>query len=227
MPEPEVANRRPLSFRNWKIFEKLAARLARAGVKPNTISVASMVFAGAAAACLVATAQVVDGSPTQRVLWIAAGLLIQMRLIANLLDGMVAIEGGIESPLGELFNEVPDRVSDTAILVAAGYAAGSDPRLGFAAAIVALFVAYVRAMGASVGVGQQFLGLMAKQQRMAILTATGLLHGLLPVVWTCFGQDRCGLMVPALALIIAGGVGTSARRLMRIALLMKQAAGQR
>ena len=48
-----------------------------------------------------------------------------LSLLANLLDGMVAMGRGVASPVGELFNEVADRVSDTAILLGLGWAAGN------------------------------------------------------------------------------------------------------
>ena len=72
---------------------------------------------------------------------------IAVRALGNLLDGMVAEGSGKASPFGELFNEIPDRVSDMAILVGAGYAAGGNPMLGFVVALTAVFVAYVRAEG--------------------------------------------------------------------------------
>ena len=78
-----------------------------------------------------------------RWLWLAAAVFIQLRLIANLLDGMVAVEGRKGGPTGDLWNEAPDRISDAAIFIGAGYAAGSASVLGFAAALVAVFVAYV------------------------------------------------------------------------------------
>ena len=77
--------------------------------------------------------------------WLAAAVLVQLRLLANLLDGMVAIEAAQASRVGELFNEVPDRVSDAATLVGLGFAVGSVPLLGFLAAILAILVAYIRA----------------------------------------------------------------------------------
>ena len=55
----------------------------------------------------------------------------RLRLLANLLDGMVAIGRGIASPVGELFNEVPDRVSDTAVLLGLGVAGGERWRWGW------------------------------------------------------------------------------------------------
>ena len=55
---------------------------------------------------------------------------------------------------GNRYNEVPDRIADLIILIAAGFAVGGSPTVGLLAAVVAVFVAYVRTMGASVGVGQ-------------------------------------------------------------------------
>jgi phosphatidylglycerophosphate synthase len=70
---------------------------------------------------------------------------VQLRLLCNLLDGLVAIEGGRGSATGELFNELPDRVSDVLALVAAGYAVtwvAWAPELGWAAALAAVLTAY-------------------------------------------------------------------------------------
>ena len=50
---------------------------------------------------------------------------------------MVAVEGGFRTKTGELFNEFPDRVSDTLVLLGAGYAgAPYGPTLGWAAALL-------------------------------------------------------------------------------------------
>ena len=223
MTNPESSNRRPIAVRRWSLFEKLSAQLATAGVTPNAISVSSMVFGCGAGICLVLTSRTEAFSLAHRACWLSAAALVQMRLIANLLDGMVAIEGGKRSAVGELYNEVPDRVSDTAILVGAGYAFGAASWLGYPAALVALFVAYVRAIGASVGAGQAFVGPMAKQQRMATITLTAVLLGLLPEAWMPTYDGQYGLMALALLLIILGGVATSIRRLQRIASFMKQA----
>jgi len=46
---------------------------------------------------------------------------IQGRLLCNMLDGMVAIEGGRQTKSGEIFNDLPDRVADAVIFVCAGY----------------------------------------------------------------------------------------------------------
>ena len=70
-----------------------------------------------------------------------------LRLLANMLDGMVAIETGKASPAGAMYNEVPDSVSDAAMFLGAGYALGGQPPLGYIAALLAVFLAYLRAQG--------------------------------------------------------------------------------
>jgi phosphatidylglycerophosphate synthase len=97
-------------------------------------------------------------------------LCVQARLLCNLLDGMVAIEGKRQSATGALYNEIPDRVADSLFIVALGYAVG-QPELGWFGALAAAVTAYIRVLGGSLGLPQDFRGPMAKPHRMAVLTA--------------------------------------------------------
>ena len=211
----EPTGRRPLKTREWPFFKNLASALARGGATPNAISCASIVCGCCAGAALAATSQ--TGGFSQSACWLAAAAGIQLRLIANLLDGMVAVEGRKGGPTGELWNEAPDRVSDAAIFIGAGYAAGSAPVLGFGAALVAVFVAYVRALGASVGAGQCFLGPQAKPQRMALMTGVCVLSALVPRYSTLIGELPLPALAIALWIVIVGGLVTAWRRLAFIA----------
>ncbi len=163
LEEPkEPSSRRPLTSRSTGWARFLAGVLIRSGASPNAISVISMLFAAGGAALLV---------------WLpnAMGLLataacVQLRLLCNLLDGMVAIEGKRQSPTGALYNEVPDRVADSLFIVALGYAI-HQPSLGWLGALAAAVTAYIRVLGGSLGLPQDFRGPMAKPHRMAVLTA--------------------------------------------------------
>ena len=131
---------------------------------------------------------------------------------------MVAVGSGKTSPAGELYNEVPDRVADTMILIGAGFAAGGAPVLGYAAALLAVFVAYMRALGSSLGASALFIGPMAKPQRMATITAACLYSACVPADWPGgVAGGVPGAMSFALALIAAGAALTAVRRLRRIA----------
>jgi phosphatidylglycerophosphate synthase len=198
-----MADRRPIAARELGIIRRLAAFLVARDASADAISVAGMAAGLAAGASLAATAWATAGWP----FWLLAALLIQLRLLANLLDGMVAIGRGIASPAGELFNEVPDRVSDTAVLVGLGVAAG-DVALGLAAALAAMATAYVRAVGKGAGAPSDFRGPMAKQHRMALVTAVALFCAALNEGWSS------GLPGLALWIILILSLVTAARRLL-------------
>lgn len=116
-------NRRPIKSRSNRLILMLAGTLARSAITPNQISGASVIFAAIGAVALMAS-----DSIGAMIIAIAG---IQLRLVCNVIDGLVAIEGGKRSIVGALYNEFPDRLADTLLLVAAGYAVAA-PSLGWA-----------------------------------------------------------------------------------------------
>ena len=218
--DSQLSARRPLASRNVPFFKNLASLLARIGVTPNAISLFSMIFAFAAALALAATSRC-EGWPL-RLCWLGAAAFIQLRLVANLLDGLVAVEGGKGGLTGDLWNEAPDRIADVAIFIGAGFAAGSEPLLGFGAAVGAMFVAYVRALGASVGAGQIFIGPQAKPHRMFVMTLACVTTAAFPQFHSRIGTEPLPLMWLALWFVIIGCVVTAWRRLSRIAAFLRR-----
>ena len=209
------ADRRPIASRGLAWVKAIASWLVRRGVSPNGISASSTVFAVAGAAAVLATPHF--SGFEQRVLWFTAALCVQLRLLANLFDGMVAMQSGKASPVGELFNEVPDRISDAALFIALGFVHGSSVHLGYATAILAVFVAYLRAMGGVAGGGQVFAGIMAKPQRMFLVTTLCLFHTFTPTAWsTPFLPLDLGAPAVVLAAICIGCVVTCFTRLFTI-----------
>jgi phosphatidylglycerophosphate synthase len=212
----EPTDRRPIASRDQKVWQKLASFLAARQVSPNFISVAGMV-AGVVAGFLFAATSFTENGWLRRALWFATAAGIQLRLIANMLDGMVAIASKKASRLGELYNELPDRVSDAAIIIGAGYAAGGLPALGYIAACVAILTAYLRAVGKASGASNLFVGPMAKPHRMFVLTVVGLWMAVLPQPWQpSWGTLHAGPAAVGLGFIIAGGLITILRRLVLI-----------
>jgi phosphatidylglycerophosphate synthase len=219
----QASERRPIAARNWRISQRLASWLVRRGISPNAISLAGMVCGLGAGVALAATS---SAHGCEWVGWLTGAVLIQLRLLANLLDGMVAIESGRASRVGELFNEVPDRVSDAAILIGLGYAQYSEPVLGYIAALLAVFTAYVRAMGKVAGAPQFYQGPMAKPHRMWLVTALCLCAICMPAsLASRFPLDGLALPALTLAIIIAGCVLTALRRLILIRAALLGVAG--
>ena len=206
--------RRPIRARDTRWAHAVAAALTRRGVQPNHISLLSVVAALCGAAAFVGAGQA-DRTASRVALLLLAGGCVQWRLQCNLFDGLVAVEGGRRTKTGEIYNELPDRFADALFLTAAGYATrwtGWEHDLGWAAATLAVIVAYVRAFGGQLGTAQQFCGPMAKQHRMFTLT----LACIASTVEILVGWPTRA-MTCALALIVLGAGLTVARRTARIA----------
>jgi phosphatidylglycerophosphate synthase len=213
-----ATDRRPLATRRLGISKRLAAWLASTGCTPNGISTVGMLLGVLSG---VAFWQTSTGSGARG--WFLVGaLLVQLRLLANMLDGMVAVAQDTRSPVGELYNEIPDRVSDASTLIGLGYAAASWPIGGWLAALLAVITAYVRAQIAVAGGPQDFGGPMAKPHRMFTVTVAALYCGLAPASWQPTALDGHGLPALALAVIAAGSALTTVLRLRRGAAVLRR-----
>lgn len=212
--EPK-ANRRPLKSRSTGWAAAAARGAIRLGLNANQISFLGIVVA-------IVGAWVLVEAPGEPWLFLVAAGCVQLRLLCNLLDGMVAVEGGRGGTTGAIWNEFPDRVEDTLFLVAAGFAA--DPifglMLGLVAALLAAVCAYVRLLGGTLGRPQDFGGPMAKPHRMAALTV-GLVAAFTQRMMTGNPHDHSWLLL-ALAVIAAGTLLTITLRLQRLAKALRQ-----
>lgn len=208
--------RRPIASRQSAWAQAMAAALVRARVPPNTISIASVLFAMVTAAAALAGSST-TGSSTAG--WfVLAAVAIPLRLLANLFDGMVAVEGGTGSPSGEVYNELPDRISDSVVLVALGYVVGGPyaVALGWLAALLAVLTAYVRVLGVAAGTPADFGGPLAKQQRM-VLVACGLVGAAIEAIVAA--PERVLLLT--LAVLVLGTLATVVRRTVRVVAILE------
>jgi phosphatidylglycerophosphate synthase len=196
----EAENRRPLTSRNSAWAARLASWAVTREITPNQISQASMGFA-AAGFFLYALSTQGDGL-SQFLCLILAAASVQARLVCNLIDGMVAIEGGKGAKDGPFWNEAPDRVSDLLFFAGAGLAAGR-PDLGLLASVLAIATAYIRELGRAEGFPPDFSGPLAKPQRMAVLTAGTAIAALYASEWT---------LTATLWIVVAGTAITILRR---------------
>jgi len=148
-----------------KAAAAVARPLARAGVTPNTVTVAALVMAvvavplaaidswvGPAAACAAVT---------------LSGLL-------DSLDGAVAVQSGRTTRVGFLLDSALDRLADAAFPAALALAAGGGAWAAVGATAACWWLEYVRARGSLAGVeGTQVITPGERPTRI-ILTAVGL-----------------------------------------------------
>lgn len=197
--------RRPIPSRKTAWAAWMTQWLARMGVTPNQVSAAGLGFAMLAGVAL-ALAPLVEGW-LQVALLLSAPVLMGLRLIANMLDGLLAVEAGKGAADGPLWNELPDRVADIAVILGMGYGAGV-PELGWAAACAALSTAYVRAVGDALSLEGGFAGPMGKPQRMVVLGAAAVIAAFTPGLWAL----EAGLWIALAGSVLTAGMRTGRLR---------------
>lgn len=172
----------------------LVDRSARAGVRPNHLTLAAVaVGAGAGAA-------VAMGSGVPLLLW-AVPVLYLARMALNAADGLLAREHGMTSRRGAILNEVGDVVSDAVAYLPFAWLV---PDLsGLVAAVVVIgLIAEVTALVAADGSGRRNDGPLGKSDR-------ALAFGFVAVL-AAIGADAA--IPPALALMGVLGVVTIRNR---------------
>ncbi len=158
----EPSWRRPIADVFRGTARAAVAFCAYYNIHPNTVSYSSIGASLLAAICF-------WQSGANPWLLVPAVGFCYVRLWLNMLDGMVALATGKASRIGEIVNELPDRISDVLIFVGVAHSGLCHVLGGYWAAIFALLVAYVGILGQAVGVQREFSGLMTKPWRMVTL----------------------------------------------------------
>lgn len=154
------------------ILRPLVARLARAGVTANSITLAAMFLSLGLGTLLCLS------GPTQYRLFLLLPLWMFLRMALNAIDGMLAREFGQKTPLGAYLNELSDVVSDAALYLPFAFVAP----FGWASIGLLIFLSAVSemagALGPMVGAPRQYDGPVGKSDRAFLFGALGLWLGL-------------------------------------------------
>jgi CDP-diacylglycerol--glycerol-3-phosphate 3-phosphatidyltransferase len=153
-----------------RLVRPLAGWLARRGVAPDLVTASGIVPALLGGACLAAA----DRYPLAL---LAVPFLAAARLVANLLDGMVARELGVSRPLGEIWNEMADRLGDVLFIGGLAFCPAVDSRLALAAVVMPLLASYVGLARKAAGGRRGYGGLMSKPGRTGVLAVAA------PLAW--------------------------------------------
>jgi len=191
------------SFKSWYAGCLAPVRriLVAADVPPAVITMAGIVFGGAAG---IALALLRPGP----VVGLSVAALLAARLACANLDGAVARDGARATAFGSVLNEVGDRAAELAAL--AGCLAFAPTALVLAAALAATLPSWVSLAGAAAGQRRIQGGPVGKTERcllLALLAATGF-----PVVF--------------LSVLAAGSALTAVVRLARLAAGARRLGGE-
>jgi CDP-diacylglycerol---glycerol-3-phosphate 3-phosphatidyltransferase len=151
-----------------KALDPLGARLARAGITPNAITVTGTIGVVAGSVIFYAHGW-----------WFTGTMLIWGAVMLDLLDGAVARAGGLSTPFGGVLDSTCDRIADAAIFASIGwFFALHDQRWMLLAALLCLVLgsltSYIRARAEAAGLNAT-VGIAERAERLIIvLVGTGL-----------------------------------------------------
>lgn len=147
-----------------RMLSPLARQLMRFGLSADAITAAGLVFAGFAGLGVW-----LGRNGNVWLLLVPAGVFL--RTAANALDGMVATTTGTARPLGEVFNEVADRLGDVAVFLPLTLVPAVSDGLVAVTIAAMLVTSYLGVTVKAAGGKRIYDGLMAKPDRMFVLGA--------------------------------------------------------
>ncbi len=150
----------------------------------------------------------------------AAGWLVLLGGLADVLDGRLARARGLVSPAGAFLDSALDRFAETFALAGVAVYFAASPWRVLAAVLAlggSLLVSYTRARGE--GLGIEFRGgVMQRAERLVLLALASLLD---PVLADAAAWPPGTLLAAVIAIIGAGALGTAAYRTVAIARVLR------
>lgn len=159
------------SYRGWadRYLEPAARRLS--GIRPNTLSLLSLLCAAGAGVLLAL-------SDYRWELGLAA-LLIGLNAFLDAVDGRVARMRGLATPKGDFVDHVFDRYADVFILLGFLLSPLGNDLLGLFALLGVLLTSYMGVQAQAVGIGRDYRGVLGRADRLVILFFAPLIEALL------------------------------------------------
>ena len=157
------------AFQN--LLRPVCRALANAGVTANQVTVAATVLS-----FVVGGLFALNPEAAWAALLVPVTLFVRMAL--NAIDGMLAREHGMKSPLGGILNELTDVLSDAALYLPFAAVAGISPLIVVIAVFFSLLTEMTGVVAVQIGASRRYDGPMGKSDRAFVFGALALLLGL-------------------------------------------------
>jgi CDP-diacylglycerol--glycerol-3-phosphate 3-phosphatidyltransferase len=162
-------------------LDPAVARLERAGVSPDAVTLAALPVAAIGGAAVLA-------SPGAPALLLLVPVAVTARLVLNILDGALARRTGRMHARGELLNELGDRVADVLLLAPVALIPGAIAPAVWLGVVLAVLASFVSVATKAAGGPRTYRGILSKPGRMvllAVFAVAALVAG--PGAWAWFG----------------------------------------
>ncbi len=153
------------------LLRPLVRKLAAGGVTANQVTVLAAVLSLLVGAALA-------WRPNLQLLWLLVPLTLFVRMALNAIDGILAREHAMKSPLGAILNEVGDVISDAALYLPFGLLPGLSPALITALVVLAGISEMTGVVAVQIGASRRYDGPLGKSDRAFLFGLIALLAGL-------------------------------------------------
>jgi len=153
------------------LLRPLVRRLATAGVTANQVTLLAAGLSLLVGGCLA-------WRPTSVFIWLLVPLTLFVRMALNAVDGMLAREHGMKSPLGALLNELGDVVADAALYLPFALIPALSPALIVWVVVLAGVSEMTGVVAVQIGASRRYDGPLGKSDRAFLFGLLALLTGL-------------------------------------------------
>ncbi len=140
------------------LLRPIMKSLVRIGMSANQVTIAACI-------CSLAMAAYLCYDITNPVAWFCLPAWLFIRMALNAIDGMMARECNMKSPLGAVLNELGDVVADTALFVPFLLLTGIDQIYVLLFIILAIFTEMAGLITIQIGASRRYDGPMGKSDR--------------------------------------------------------------
>ncbi|QDT49417.1 Inner membrane protein YnbA [Symmachiella dynata] len=173
------------------LLRPITRGLAAAGVTANQVTVAAAVLSIAVGACIAIY-------PERRWPLLLVPPFLFVRMALNAVDGMLAREHDMKSPLGAVLNELGDVIADAALYLPFALVPGVRPVLVVLVVIEGIISEMTGVVAVQIGSERRYDGPLGKSDRAFLFGFIGLLLG----CGVKTGRWLDGLLIAAIVLLI-------------------------
>jgi len=149
----------------------LVQQLASWQITPNQVTIFALLISVGMGLTMLSV-------PTCRLVWFVLPLVLAVRMVLNAIDGMLAREYQLTTPLGCLLNELGDVLSDIALYLPFSLVPGIAAPWIVGIVLLALLTELVGVLGLAIAQQRTYAGPMGKSDRAFVFGTLGLLLGL-------------------------------------------------
>lgn len=160
------------------LLRPIVRKLAKVGVTANQITILAVILSMVAGGLIYAF-------PSRNWPLLAIPIVLFIRMALNAIDGMLAREHNMQSPVGAILNELGDVLSDAVLYLPLATITGVNASLTVLVVLLSVIAEMTGVIATQIGASRRYDGPMGKSDRAFVFGVIGMALGLgySPLPW--------------------------------------------